>query len=472
MSSKALRQEYKLKDTIDMVADYFTPQQRSDFKSRSLTADHTAAVQSACTDIAAAGGGYEMDFGDGVVCLTSPVTVAAPLSINGKSVSPYTAAVGTRGGGSWFYINHTGVGFDIDGAAIFAGVRLQGFGTFRSQPTPGGGWTPTAHDFDFDIDNADVQFEDVTLLNPTKAIRLANGEAGRLSLRRVRGQPLQVGMQIDKALDTVTCEDVRWWPFWKDDSNVHAYTLQNLDAFWFKRADNPMLSNIFSIFARAGLRFSQTADGRTSKMRVVNADLDRGKYGMWIDNTVTSGVVAQFANYTSQGETALAGSIGVFIEGNNSVLQFPCADLRQLTAQAVSLTGTGNQLRFGDLTIEDFDTDASGDAAINRVATNELFFGNPPRIGAGTWFSGSGNMQGLLKVEEASGTTDGSGEITVTHGLGLTPSKATASVLGTSVFAHTQCGSFTSTTFKVKFFDAAGAAMVGATLGFLWEVWA
>lgn len=470
--SKALKQEYKLNDIVALT-DFFTPQQRSDFKSRSTVADLTTAVQAACDGIAEEGGGYELEAPDGVAALTAPITISAAMGLSGRGASPYVGSpLGNRGFGTWFYLNHTGKGFVVDGPSFLSGVFFKKFGTFRSQPAPGAAWTPNAHDFDFYLDNSDVLFDRMVLWNPTKAINLVNGEAGRIVMSHVRGQPLQVGLQIDKALDSVVLEDVRWWPFWQNDTNVHAYTLQNLDAFWFKRADNPMLTDVFSIFARAHLRFSETADGRTVKLRAVNNDGDRCKYGLWVDNTVTSGITAQLANFTAQGETGLAGTRGIFIEGNNSVIQMPDFDLREWGLEAIKVSGSTNQIRVGDMTIEDYNLDGTGVAAIDLASSNELYFGNPPRIGSAIWFSGAGNFNGLLKVEETNGTTDGVGEITVAHNLGITPSRVEAMVIGTGVYAHAQCGSFTSTTFKTKFFDAAGAALTGASLGFLWKAWA
>ena len=79
VTSNALKNVLKLHDTLPLI-DWFTPQMRSDFKSRSLTGNHTTAVQTAVDEIAAAGGGYEFTVGDGVVCLTSPVVMAAPMA--------------------------------------------------------------------------------------------------------------------------------------------------------------------------------------------------------------------------------------------------------------------------------------------------------------------------------------------------------------------------------------------------------
>lgn len=471
MTSKALGAEFKTAELLPLT-DWFTAQMRADFKSRSLTGNQTVAIQTACNEVAAAGGGYDFTVGDGVARTTSPIVMAAPMAISGRSVSPYTAAIGTRGGGSWFYIDHTGVGFDIDGAAIMGGTRISGIGTFRSQPTPGGGWAPTAHDFDFDVDNADVTFDDVTLLNPTKGIRLANGNAGRLVLRGLRGQPLQVGVQCDSSFDQVIASDCRFWAYWKDDSNVHAYTLQNLDAWWFKHCDGPQLSNIFTIFARAGLRFSEVAAGRPNSMQASNIYVDSCKTGLWVDNTVTTGgVLGQFSNLIVQGHTGLAGSIGMLIEGANNVALFNGPDLRNLGLQGISVTGGGNQFRISDLEIDPYNVDAAGAEAIEIAATSQIILSTPPRIGTGTGFSGAGDLVGPLGDNLVNATTDGSGDITVTHGSKITPVKVYAQTKGTT-YTVCQPHTYGASTFKVRVFDAAGAAIAATAFDLQYEMFA
>lgn len=68
----------------------------------------------------------------------------------------------------------------------------------------------------------------------------------------------------------------------------------------------------------------------------------------------------------------------------------------------------------------------------------------------------------------ASGTTDGSGDLTVTHGLGETPNYVKAAPQGTT-FAQVQAHTIGSTTFKLRFLDAAGSAMTASSRSAAWE---
>lgn len=68
----------------------------------------------------------------------------------------------------------------------------------------------------------------------------------------------------------------------------------------------------------------------------------------------------------------------------------------------------------------------------------------------------------------ASGTTDGSGDLTVTHNLGETPNYVKAAAQGTT-FAQVQAHTIGATTFKLRFLDAAGNAMTASARSAAWE---
>lgn len=470
MTSTAFENVVKLREKATL-SQWFTPQQAADFRSRSLTGDQTSAVQAMLNDLEIAGGGFEVEVGDGVACLTAPIVVDQPVAIRGRGASPYNGAIGTRGNGSWFYVNHTGRGFVVDGTSFLGGVRFSGLGTFRPQPTPGPGWTPTGHDFDVYIDNADVTLDDVVLWNPTKGVCLANGAAGRLTMNHVRGQPLQVGIQCDQSLDQLIISNVRFWPYWQNDEvGVNPYTRQNLDAMWLKRCDVPMITNFFTFACRSGIRFSETVQGRVSKLQGANITVDSCKYGLWVDNTVSTGnALGQFNNLVVQGATGLADTLGIFIEGNASQVQIDAADIRTLAKQGIKITGTNNNIRFGLLTVDAYNQDASGAAAIDAASGNIVYFGSQPIFGSGTWISGSGTIEGLLAVRATSGTTDGSGDVTISHGLGLTPTKVFAQCQTVTPFVHMQPHTITSNAFKVRCFDAAGSPITATAFTVQWQ---
>ena len=354
--------------------------------------DDTSALQSAIDymdDIAG-----QLFIPPGVYRTTSPLNITRPISIVGVYPAAYEGVIGTRGNGSWFHFDHTGIGLDIDGPAVMGTVFLDKFGTFRTQPTPAPAWTPTAHDFDIVYDNSDVIIGDLMLLNPTKGIKGRNGNAGRLRINTLRGQPLEVGLDLDQQFDAPNIGMIHFWPFWQDNSDVHAYTLQNLDALYFQRVDNPFIAQCFTIFARAGLRIGQSVDGTTNKLRAGNIDFDRGNFGIWVDPTSVAGTRCQIANYTSQGETGLTGTKGILLQGDNAVIQTGNVDIRECDQNGIRLEGTNNSVRVGLLTIIDYDVSAGGFPAVEALAGNFAEVHGRPEIsgGVGPRFGGAGTI--------------------------------------------------------------------------------
>ena len=280
--------------------------------------DDTGALQSAITYVTTARSReFQVELRGCTLRLTAPIVVSGGMRMMGQGAAPPETPGGNPGTGSWLLFDHPGAGINVGTGSLINGVLLERFGTFRRQPPPSPGWAPGKFDYDIVVANADATFVDLMLLNPTKGIRIAKGNAGRLTLERVRGQPLEVGIEVWYAADTFRANNIHFWPFWRNDKDVHAYTRQHLDAFWFHRADNPMLSNVFTIFARSGMRFSQQPAGRVSKLHVVNSDFDNGTYGLWIDSSVTLGITAQLDNISIQG-TGSRGTNGILNQGNNS----------------------------------------------------------------------------------------------------------------------------------------------------------
>lgn len=238
----------------------------------------------------------------------------------------------------------------------------------------------------------------MTLLNPTRGVFLTNGNAGRLEINTLRGQAFKTMLKVELSYDVVKINNLHQWPFWSDNNFVHAYTLQNLDVLYFERADNPMLTNIFTIFARSGIRFGQNANGKTSKVHLANADFDRGNLGVWVDSTVTTGVTGQFSNLTYQWETGLLGSKGIFVDGNFSELDFVNTRSDGSSGSAIHIAGSGNKINLSGRTVAKFyDSSVTNVAAIYSGDGNIIDIDGYPTIesggGAGGRYGGSGNIR-------------------------------------------------------------------------------
>jgi hypothetical protein len=336
---------------------------------------------------------YLVELSDCTLRFTAPIRITGGLRIVGQGVSPYEGGIGKLGSGSWIFLDHPGVGVNVGSDRVVSGVSFSNFGTRRNQPTPTANWSPGKFDFDFVISNSDALFVDMTLLNPTKGIQLNNGEAGRLTVERLRGQPFQIGIEITKSYDTFRADNVHFWPFWRDDKDVEAYTRSNLDAFHLLRTDNPILSNVFTIFARAGIRFSQNQFGHLNKLHLSNSDFDRGNFGLWIDASVTEGITGQVDNVTIEGESKMPGTKGFFNQGNKSRLSFGNLRIDVSDQNAFRVDGMANDIRIGNLEIIGYDQSKSGFPAVEAAPGNSIHIAQIPYIangGAGAIFGGRG----------------------------------------------------------------------------------
>jgi len=338
--------------------------------------------------------GCILNISEGTYRLTAPIVSATGYRLRGCAVQPYQGAIGTLGVGAWLFFDHTGVGLNTGSTVLSSGFEVKDIGTRRNQPIPAAGWAPNPHDFDIKINNCDSYLENIMLLNATKGVFLDNGNAGRLSFRRLRGQCFQIGLQIETSYDVISGDHMHLWPFWANDTNVNAYTNQNLDAIYLKRCDNPKLTNIFTIFAHSSIRFGQNANGCTSKIKVSNMDSDRGMLGIWIDPTVTNGASGQFSNISHQGEVGLIGSKMIHVQGNNSSMDFVNIRTDVCNQNGIRIYGTGNLMRFAHLSIYTFDQAVGNFPAIELGAGNRAEILGKPVIGTaggnGDHFSSTG----------------------------------------------------------------------------------
>ena len=315
--------------------------------------------------------------------LTSPITIVKGISLVGNPPVPYVGAVpGTRGNGSWFFLDHLGVGFAImePKSNNITGVVFEKIGTFRNQPKPSPGWKPINADWDFSIANADVTFNGCMLLNPTKGIRVNDtigGGYGRLTINDLVGQPLTQGIEITNSFDTFRGVNIRFWPYWKDNDNIHNYCLNNLVAFKFCRCDNPMLQNIFTIFAKYGMQFSSSVNGVTQGALISNADIDRfGVNSIYVDSSA-KGVNVSITNLKTQAEAGRESSVGVQNDGTNSILSFTSLRISELYTNALKDTSGTALIRVSGMQTNTWNRAGTGQAMISGTAGSRIYIDGP-----------------------------------------------------------------------------------------------
>lgn len=333
-------------------------------------------------------------FPSGTYRLTAPVMVRKGVTIKGD---PPIVKDGAPAGGTWFHIDHGGVGFDLNNSqGYYSDVQMQGFGTYRNQPEPTAGWQPYNNDYDISIFGlTDISINNLTLLNPTRGIRQSGG-GGRINIDNIRLQALTQGILIDEAYDVCRISNIHNWVFWKDQEDVHKWMLGNMRGISLGRCDNPMLVNIFTIFAQAGLHFYQNAHGCTSKIHLANADFDAGINGIWVDPSVTNGVSGQFANITHQGYNGSDSSIGLLVAGTSSNLSFSSIKTMFCGANGLRVDGSGNRINIGDASVLYYDQGRKGFPAVEVATNNILTFSQTPFIvtnAIGPQYGGGGEVR-------------------------------------------------------------------------------
>jgi hypothetical protein len=389
-------------------------------------ADDTVAVQNWLASAAA--NNAVASAPAGVIRLTAPVEIPPGVTVEGPaglySLGPNTAAL-------TFLFDHLGKGFTVTGAS--GGRAFRHLGTARKQSAPAASWAPIACDWDFWVSGAtDVSFDDVLLLNATKGIVCTNG-GGRFTFNRVWGQPMQVGIQIDTALDVVRFFQCHFWPFWSNNVNVLTYTVLNGTAFYSKRNDNPDAHGLFALGYRYGLRIGNWtggSPGTTQRMRVFGAGFDACGSGFTLDSDANGATVSLYGFYAhgldpatlrfldrkAGPEFAAIAAVGhlVDIQGTNSDIRiYGRSDLTNARQSAINVVGSGAALTVHDASIAVYNTNNGGFAAVNTAAAiYAVTFEGQVAISGGVSsapaYGGTGKVFGVLR-DYAVAVTCGSG---------------------------------------------------------------
>ena len=344
-------------------------------------ADDTAAIQAAINFASANDLGAEVFFQQGTYRTTSVINITGAVTIRGVYSRALKLNTTPKGGGTWFYLDHTGKGFSMitPGGSVVGDIYFSNIGTYRNQPTPASGWVPNPHDYDFWLQGAqDVTFDDVILLNATKGIS-STSSGGRLNFYKLRGQVFEKGIYLDGVYDVCRFDQIHFWPFWSQNANVVAYTKANLNAISLLRCDNPMLSNIFIYASLNGFLISQGAAGTTLKFHLVNADFDETATGIHLDSSVV-GATMQIENFTHLG-SPIPNSRAVFIEGSLSNLSFGSLSTSGCSQEAVRVSGASNTVNIGESVVDAWATAGGAINAFFVSATSRINFAIPPVLG-------------------------------------------------------------------------------------------
>lgn len=436
-------------------------------------ADDTTAFVNAIA--AAVAGNRQILIPAGTYRLTATVQVPAGVMLVGEGAQPYIAPNGTTavpGLGSWLHFDHSGIGIQFVGStAASAASVLRSVGTMRTHAAPGGGWAATVYDYDIDVQGVETFVDDVVLLNPYKGVRIINSGYGRLWLNRVRGQAFNEFINLEQSYDTCRVTNCHQWPYWSQHSAVTAYQQTNLKAYRVARSDTTILSGCFSIYQNVGLEVYGTVNGTAYRLRVTDCEFDHTTYGVRVLSSADDASIL-FSGLGSFGATGSTTSRGVWIESTNSRYSFVNTDVSLFGLDGIRVDGTNNILQMSNTRVRYYDQAAAGAAAYEVAATNLMEFADRPYVtnsGSGPMFGAVANVyKADLGAGVLSGSTNGSGDFVVTHGLGAQPSAVFLQGIATGSLQYS-VQSVTSTQFTVRVYDAAGTPAASTSVNINWH---
>ena len=347
------------------------------------------AIQAAINDLAGKGGGT-LFFGPRTYRLATAITISGTQVV--LQGAGFTEA-GGPGQGTWLSIDSPAfTPFTFSGIAA-RGSAVRDIAVVQAHSTNfTAGWAPIAYPYVFRVEDClgGVEFDNLLLSAVSRGIYCRN--AGRLDIRRLRGQVFTSGVEIDECLDVPRLHNIHFWTFWSSDDNVVRWAQANGDAMIFRRCDGVFVDQAFALGYRSMFRFSASAAGApparagvTTKFYIGQAYTDFTKYGLWID---ANGVDGQIGNLTTHGEifnaagAPVAASTGIQVDASNTRIQVANLRIDAVEDNAVRINGTGNRIDIGALRCVRFNTRNNGSAAIHLADSaaappNAAYLGAP-----------------------------------------------------------------------------------------------
>lgn len=465
----ATTDQAKLRERVS-IFDFMSPAQIADYKGRTSALDHTTAFNIAISAVMVLGASVELYLPAGILHLTSTITGSGAISFVGVG----HAGQGTTGSsaanqGTLIKFNHTGFGVTWSGS----GLTVSKLGWYRPQTAPGGGWTPLASNYDWNLSTTDTTFDDFLIWGSAKGIILNSG--GRLRIKNPKGQCFNNAITIVSATDSCYMEGAaHFWPIWSQDSNVKAYMQANLTTLVTKRCDGFFAGQFFSIWHKRMWSAEHDSSGDSTNLKCTAMYSDAGGDGFVVE-TGTNGVSAQIGKFNHLGDAAAGGAsvgCGIQLKGTNAQIDVDSMFVTGAYNNALrNSDGTGNSLRVQSLYMTSWNQGNGGFGGCDVGGTgNTTFIGPCASIGtaaAGSTnpFTGTSQTQGLWKrVNFSALTTSGAGLLSIPHGLGYAPQSADVFIGGSNGYKANVI-SIDATNINVAVYNGTGTLNSTAVSG-------
>lgn len=194
------------------------------------TTDDTAAFSAALTAAANAGGTI-VYVPEGQYLINGTLTVPTNVVLQGTLPFPPTGCGGTNG--STILTTH-GHGDESAGAALSLACNAALQSLKIVHPLQSDPKNIVPYPWTVQQLGDDASIINVLMQNPYKAVNFGVS-GGRHYVRGLYGQPLKMGIFVDKCYDIGRIADVHFWPFWSNDATP--FTQANGVAFTFARSD-------------------------------------------------------------------------------------------------------------------------------------------------------------------------------------------------------------------------------------------
>jgi len=152
---------------------------------------------------------------------------------------------------------------------------------------------------------SDVCVQNVCLVNPWIGVDFASQPSGRHRIQGLNGQPLYIGIRVDKCLDVGRIENVHFWPFW--NHAVPSYTQEHATALVIRKSDWQIVHNFFAWGYSVGIDLDASTDGSPNG-QFSNINLDAVKVGIRCNHLQSVG--AHFSNLNIASIPVGGGSFG------------------------------------------------------------------------------------------------------------------------------------------------------------------
>ena len=230
--------------------------------------DNTEAFQAALDAARAADGGV-VTVPAGRYRFEGAITVPSNVTLRG--VFAYAPAhAGIRDGGHQerpefgSVLEPYGGAGDEDAAPFItlqANATVQGFTVHYPAQDPKAD-APTPYPWTIRMRGNNPAVMDMQLLNPYNAIDASENQ--RALIRNIHGQPIHIGVYVDRIYDIGRIENVHWNPWWSHKTPVFDWQMKHGIGFIFGRTDWHYVLNTFCFGYNVGYKFIETKDGATN----------------------------------------------------------------------------------------------------------------------------------------------------------------------------------------------------------------